>query len=219
LQRDRQRVRTDWLSSPDSGFSADWLFGGREKHRADVFVSLIGKLSTGPREICAQKAGAGRLRQAIVGRASRPRGSGGREVQAKAAQRRRQCGRRRLEVRAGIEPASADLQSDASPLCHRTPERKPRIWFAKPYRVKSHPATSWPTSLAPRPPPTTPTNPIEQGAQPVAPLLPADADIGHASRTLILSADLSVPIGRGSLHLDQAPHHDPNRPGQQSFSA
>ena len=27
-----------------------------------------------------------------------------------------------LEVRAGIEPASADLQSDASPLCHRTPE-------------------------------------------------------------------------------------------------
>jgi hypothetical protein len=26
-----------------------------------------------------------------------------------------------LEVRAGIEPASADLQSDASPLCHRTP--------------------------------------------------------------------------------------------------
>jgi hypothetical protein len=45
LQRDRQRVRTDWLSSPDSGFSADWLFGGREKHRADVFVSLIGKLS------------------------------------------------------------------------------------------------------------------------------------------------------------------------------
>jgi hypothetical protein len=27
-----------------------------------------------------------------------------------------------LEVRAGIEPAFADLQSDASPLCHRTPE-------------------------------------------------------------------------------------------------
>jgi hypothetical protein len=27
-----------------------------------------------------------------------------------------------LEVRAGIEPASADLQSDASPLCHRTPD-------------------------------------------------------------------------------------------------
>jgi hypothetical protein len=29
-----------------------------------------------------------------------------------------------LEVRAGIEPASADLQSDASPLCHRTPGRR-----------------------------------------------------------------------------------------------
>jgi hypothetical protein len=29
-----------------------------------------------------------------------------------------------LEVRAGIEPASADLQSDASPLCHRTPEAR-----------------------------------------------------------------------------------------------
>ncbi len=29
-----------------------------------------------------------------------------------------------LEVRAGIEPAYADLQSDASPLCHRTPERR-----------------------------------------------------------------------------------------------
>ncbi len=27
-----------------------------------------------------------------------------------------------MEVRAGIEPASADLQSDASPLCHRTPD-------------------------------------------------------------------------------------------------
>src|SRR4051812_22776509 len=30
----------------------------------------------------------------------------------------------KLEVRAGIEPASADLQSDASPLCHRTPGRR-----------------------------------------------------------------------------------------------
>jgi hypothetical protein len=30
--------------------------------------------------------------------------------------------RAELEVRAGIEPASADLQSDASPLCHRTPD-------------------------------------------------------------------------------------------------
>src|ERR1700712_1828887 len=30
------------------------------------------------------------------------------------------CGKA-LEVRAGIEPAFADLQSDASPLCHRTP--------------------------------------------------------------------------------------------------
>jgi hypothetical protein len=29
-----------------------------------------------------------------------------------------------LEVRAGIEPAYADLQSDASPLCHRTPGRR-----------------------------------------------------------------------------------------------
>ncbi len=28
---------------------------------------------------------------------------------------------KKLEVRAGIEPAYADLQSDASPLCHRTP--------------------------------------------------------------------------------------------------
>jgi hypothetical protein len=29
-----------------------------------------------------------------------------------------------LEVRAGIEPAYADLQSDASPLCHRTPDAR-----------------------------------------------------------------------------------------------
>ena len=42
-----------------------------------------------------------------------------------------------LEVRAGIEPASADLQSDASPLCHRTPGAGGGIWFGIPFGVKS----------------------------------------------------------------------------------
>jgi hypothetical protein len=43
-----------------------------------------------------------------------------------------------LEVRAGIEPASADLQSDASPLCHRTPRSAGGgIWFAMAVVVKS----------------------------------------------------------------------------------
>ena len=45
---------------------------------------------------------------------------------------------KKLEVRAGIEPAYADLQSDASPLCHRTPGRRGRISCVEAHRVKSH---------------------------------------------------------------------------------
>jgi hypothetical protein len=44
-----------------------------------------------------------------------------------------------LEVRAGIEPAYADLQSAASPLCHRTGQAKDAdISGEPPSRVKSH---------------------------------------------------------------------------------
>jgi hypothetical protein len=35
---------------------------------------------------------------------------------------------RKLEVRAGIEPTFADLQSAASPLCHRTGVREGRVY-------------------------------------------------------------------------------------------
>ncbi len=55
---------------------------------------------------------------------------------------------RRLEVRAGIEPAYADLQSDASPLCHRTPGAEPikrgRPTLASPGR--GHPVRTIPDS-------------------------------------------------------------------------
>lgn len=45
--------------------------------------------------------------------------------------------RERLEVRPGIEPGFTDLQSVASPLCHRTPERRGGIWFGSAVGVKS----------------------------------------------------------------------------------
>jgi hypothetical protein len=48
------------------------------------------------------------------------------------------AGKAILEVRAGIEPASADLQSDASPLCHRTPERR-TAYMVRPMRCGQEP--------------------------------------------------------------------------------
>ena len=56
---------------------------------------------------------------------------------------------KKLEVRAGIEPAYADLQSDASPLCHRTSVVARRISCAARPGVKSGPAVRRTKSAVP----------------------------------------------------------------------
>ena len=54
--------------------------------------------------------------------------------------------RQRVEVRAGIEPAFKDLQSSASPLCHRTPPAQPALIHAN--RPPVNPPLKSPLPLA-----------------------------------------------------------------------